>query len=142
MFERNICLVRLFIGKTQKITLRDKVTENQKAKLFSVLEKAVGEHHGRHVAVTEGGEVIVKGSTIIGAAFRYAYLGDGPLPTAQKVLGLAKIDSSKVLGMEKEIGSLEVGNKADIIVVDMKRPHMVPNVAPSPTSYTTATETT
>ena len=31
-----------------------------------------------------------------------------------------------VLGLEKEIGTIEVGKKADIIVVDLQSPHLVP----------------
>ena len=30
------------------------------------------------------------------------------------------------MGMEKEIGSLEVGKKADIIILDLNRPHLQP----------------
>jgi cytosine/adenosine deaminase-related metal-dependent hydrolase len=32
--------------------------------------------------------------------------------------------------MEKEIGSLEQGKKADVILVDMRKPHLVPSVDP------------
>lgn len=39
-----------------------RVLENQVVELFSVLEKAVNDHPGRYVAVTECGEVIVADS--------------------------------------------------------------------------------
>jgi 5-methylthioadenosine/S-adenosylhomocysteine deaminase len=67
---------------------------------------------------------------IMGAAFRQTFLGEGYAPSAQKVLELATIEAAKVVGMENEIGSLEAGKKADVLLVDMKRPHMVPNVDP------------
>ncbi len=43
-----------------------------------------------------------------------------------KVLEMVTIDSAKGLGLEKEIGSLETGKKADIILVDMMKPHLYP----------------
>jgi len=39
---------------------------------------------------------------------------------------MTTIDAAKALGMEKEIGSLEPGKKADIILVDWFKPHLVP----------------
>ncbi len=45
---------------------------------------------------------------------------------AEDVLKMATINGAKSLGMEKEIGSIEVGKKADIILVDLKKPHLTP----------------
>jgi len=42
------------------------------------------------------------------------------------VLEMATLGSAKVLGMEKEIGSLEVGKKADIIILNLQSPHLQP----------------
>lgn len=44
-----------------------------------------------------------------------------------KVLKMCTIDAARAVGMEKEIGSLEVGKKADIILVNLRRPHIYPN---------------
>ncbi len=38
----------------------------------------------------------------------------------EKIIRMATIEGAKVLGMEKEIGSLEIGKKADIILIDFK----------------------
>jgi cytosine/adenosine deaminase-related metal-dependent hydrolase len=43
-----------------------------------------------------------------------------------KVLEMATIDAATALGMQAEIGSLEVGKKADVVLLDLRRPHMVP----------------
>ena len=43
-----------------------------------------------------------------------------------KLLEMATIDGYKALGMDQELGSIEVGKKADIITVDLFQPHLYP----------------
>lgn len=43
-----------------------------------------------------------------------------------KVLEMCTIDAARALGMDHEIGSLEAGKKADVILVDLAKPHMYP----------------
>jgi cytosine/adenosine deaminase-related metal-dependent hydrolase len=43
-----------------------------------------------------------------------------------KVLEMATVDAAHALGLGDELGSLEPGKKADVIVVDAFRPHMYP----------------
>jgi cytosine/adenosine deaminase-related metal-dependent hydrolase len=43
-----------------------------------------------------------------------------------KVLEMCTIDAARVLGLEAEIGSLEPGKRADVILVDLRRPHLYP----------------
>lgn len=43
-----------------------------------------------------------------------------------KVLEMVTIDAARALHLDHEIGSLEVGKKADIITVDLLKPHMMP----------------
>jgi 5-methylthioadenosine/S-adenosylhomocysteine deaminase len=66
----------------------------------------------------------------IGAAFRKSFLGQGDGITAQKLLELATIDAARVIGMERQIGSLEAGKKADATILNMKQPHLVPSLDP------------
>jgi cytosine/adenosine deaminase-related metal-dependent hydrolase len=40
---------------------------------------------------------------------------------------MATINGAKAIGMDKEIGSLEAGKKADVIVINMRRPEWYPN---------------
>ena len=46
--------------------------------------------------------------------------------TAEKVIEMSTIESAKALQLDSEVGSLEVGKKADIIVLK----HDVPGLAP------------
>jgi 5-methylthioadenosine/S-adenosylhomocysteine deaminase len=46
--------------------------------------------------------------------------------SAREVVKMATIDGAKVIGMEKEIGSLEVGKKADMITINLDKPHLTP----------------
>jgi 5-methylthioadenosine/S-adenosylhomocysteine deaminase len=46
--------------------------------------------------------------------------------TAEKVLEMATIDGARAIGLEHEIGSLEVGKKADVVVIGTNHPAMTP----------------
>ena len=46
--------------------------------------------------------------------------------TALEALNMATINGAYALDLEKEIGSLEIGKKADIIILDMDKPHLCP----------------
>lgn len=52
--------------------------------------------------------------------------GDPTVVDATTVLRMATIEGARAVGLEKEIGSLEVGKKADIILVDFRKPHLTP----------------
>lgn len=51
---------------------------------------------------------------------------DGHLIEAGKALEMITINGAKAIGKEKELGSLEVGKLADIIVLDVQQPHLAP----------------
>jgi 5-methylthioadenosine/S-adenosylhomocysteine deaminase len=51
---------------------------------------------------------------------------DPTVMAAEETLQLATMGGSKVLGAESRIGSLEVGKKADLIVLDLDQPHLTP----------------
>ena len=53
----------------------------------------------------------------------------GALP-AREVLWMATRAGARTLGVEHELGSLEAGKRADVIVVDRDRPHLTPGPDP------------
>jgi len=51
---------------------------------------------------------------------------DPTVLSADQVLKMATIDGAKALGLGEEIGSLEIGKRADLVIVDTDAPHMIP----------------
>lgn len=51
---------------------------------------------------------------------------DAACITAERVLAMATINGAKALGLEKDIGSLKVGKKADFVVIDTSGLHCAP----------------
>lgn len=56
--------------------------------------------------------------------------GDPTVMDAKTVLKMCTIDSARALGLSDSIGSLEPGKKADLIVIDTKKPHLTPMYHP------------
>jgi 5-methylthioadenosine/S-adenosylhomocysteine deaminase len=52
--------------------------------------------------------------------------GDPTALKADQAIAMATIGGARVAGLEKEIGSLEAGKRADLIVLRLDRPHAVP----------------
>jgi 5-methylthioadenosine/S-adenosylhomocysteine deaminase len=55
------------------------------------------------------------------------YRNDAGVSCAETAIEMATINGAKAIGMDKEIGSLEVGKKADVIIINMHRPEWYPN---------------
>lgn len=53
-------------------------------------------------------------------------LGSPTALTCAQALELHTIGAARVMGLAGEIGSLEAGKKADLIMVDIDRPHLQP----------------
>ena len=61
------------------------------------------------------------------AAILHKGVNNNPaLLPAQQVLELATIEGAKALSWENEIGSIEVGKKADLAIIDCRKPHLQP----------------
>ena len=62
----------------------------------------------------------------VAALIQKGFHRDSTIITAEKVLEMATIDGARAVGLEKEIGSIEPGKKADIIVLDFNNASMTP----------------
>ena len=51
---------------------------------------------------------------------------DPTVMSARTVLHMATSSGAKVLGLDRLVGTLEPGKKADIVIVDMNKPHLTP----------------
>jgi len=68
----------------------------------------------------------------LAAVLQAMRLEPGILP-AQDIMWMATRAGARTLGLEREIGSLEPGKRADLVVVERDRPHL----APGPDPYST-----
>ena len=62
----------------------------------------------------------------VAALLQKTSYGDATVLPSMKVLEMATIRGAEALGLERKIGSLEVGKRADIILVDLKKPNLTP----------------
>jgi cytosine/adenosine deaminase-related metal-dependent hydrolase len=66
------------------------------------------------------------------ASYLHKINGMPVVTPAESVLEMATINGAKALGLENEIGSIEVNKKADFVVLDNNKPHLTPS--PNPVS--------
>lgn len=86
---------------------------------------------GVNVAIASDGTAPDRSGDMFRHAFeamRYAQreARDDSLLPPGRVMEMITIDAARALGMEREIGSLEAGKRADLITVDLTAPHMAP----------------
>lgn len=69
----------------------------------------------------------------LGAMLQKLNQADAAVLPCQKIMRMATIEAAACLGLDHLIGSIEEGKLADIIIVDLHKPHMWP-VLPEPKS--------
>ena len=62
----------------------------------------------------------------VAALLQKAHYSDPTVLPARTVLEMATMNAAKALGLERIIGSLEPGKRADIALIDFKKPHLTP----------------
>ncbi|MEW5980974.1 MAG: 5'-deoxyadenosine deaminase [Acidobacteriota bacterium] len=97
----------------------------------------VSELQGRGVSVSLGADGAACNNRLdmfdemrLAAMLQAVRRGPGTLP-ARDVVAMATREGARALGLLNEVGSIEPGKRADLIVVDLTRPH----VAPAPDPY-------
>ena len=75
----------------------------------------------------------------LAAIIHKAVTNDPLIVPAETVLEMATINGARSLGLEQEIGSLEAGKKADLVVIDLNRLHTTPSPNPISTLIYAAT---
>jgi cytosine/adenosine deaminase-related metal-dependent hydrolase len=97
-----------------------------RAPVLAMLSKGV------NVAITTDGTAPRQTFDLLQAArqvqFAHQLLNnDAYLLPVGRLFEMITIDAAKALGLDSEIGSLEAGKKADIAIVNLRQPHLVPN---------------
>ncbi len=89
-------------------------------------------HHGVNVAIGSDAADCSNYADMIRTMYLAAvlpkdYCNHAGASSAEGAIEMATINGAKAIGMDKEIGSLEVGKKADVIIINMRRPEWYPN---------------
>jgi 5-methylthioadenosine/S-adenosylhomocysteine deaminase len=51
---------------------------------------------------------------------------DSTVMNARTILNMATMGGAKAIGLDQVIGSLEAGKQADVIIIDTRKPHLIP----------------
>ncbi len=70
------------------------------------------------------------GEMDMAAKLHKAHELDPTVMAAQTLIRMATIEGARAIGLEEITGSLEVGKRADLIVIDTNKPHLVPMYNP------------
>jgi cytosine/adenosine deaminase-related metal-dependent hydrolase len=64
----------------------------------------------------------------IGVQLQRVHFNDSRILPIGKALEMITIDAAKALGMDDQIGSLDIGKRADMILIDARQAHLAPEI--------------
>jgi 5-methylthioadenosine/S-adenosylhomocysteine deaminase len=91
-----------------------------------LLEAGVNVVIGTDSDLEAGNNDLIEEIKVAALLHKVNYPLDPEIMPAEKVLEMVTTDAAKAAMWDNEIGSLEKGKKADIILVDLKKPHLTP----------------
>jgi len=62
----------------------------------------------------------------MGSKLQKVFTKDASVLNAQTVVEMATLNGAKLLNLESSCGSIEIGKQADVIVIDLNLPHLLP----------------
>jgi 5-methylthioadenosine/S-adenosylhomocysteine deaminase len=95
-----------------------------------MIEKGITVGLGTDGASTNDSQDLFQAMKICALLHKVNY-GNPRVLTAEKVIELSTIDAGRALQLQNSIGSIKVGKKADIIILDRYTPGLTPNLAPT-----------
>jgi 5-methylthioadenosine/S-adenosylhomocysteine deaminase len=81
---------------------------------------------GTDSAQCNGSNDMMQELKVVALLHKVTYPFDAEVIPAERALEMATINGAKAVMQENEIGSLEKGKKADLILVDFRKPHLTP----------------
>lgn len=95
------------------------------AKIKELIEAGVTVGLGTDGAASNNSLDVFEGMKVAALLQKMRYRNPSVLPS-RKALEMGTARGADALGLEKKIGSLEAGKRADIILVDLKKPNLTP----------------
>ncbi len=95
------------------------------AKIHDLLELGVTVGIGTDGAASNNSLDMFESMKVAALLQKISYMDPTVLP-AERALKMATLEGAKVLGIGNDVGSLEVGKKADLILIDIDKPHLTP----------------
>lgn len=88
---------------------------------------------GVNVAISTDGTAPDRSFDLIAQAriagqLQRAHFRDASLLPAGRLLAMITVDASRAIGMGDEVGSIEVGKRADLILIDARQAHLAPEI--------------
>lgn len=122
------------LARTGTAASHGPLTHAYVANRFGVIEALEA---GVNVVVSTDGSSPDRNFDLLGQAriagqLQRAHFADSALLPAGKLLGMITIEAARALGMDAEVGSLEAGKRADVILLDARQAHLAPDFTAPP----------